>query len=175
MKFNRNTLFSLAVGAAVIFSGGCQLTDSPKNEKHICKPVTEDVKLLLPEKIYAVPGVETNIYFENIVRVINPANYIFEARSKKGRWDEKRWSFTPDDKDVGSFNVTINVIGNEGILASKDVTVVVSPRNAGGNKKLSILIVGDSLTAASSYPTRILNLFQNNGNPNSLTTWVSVL
>ena len=167
MKFNRNTLFSVAVSAAVIFSGGCcQLTDSPKNEKHICKPAQEDVKLLLPEKIYAVPGVETNIYFENIVRVINPANYIFEARSKKGRWDEKRWSFTPDDKDVGSFNVTINVIGNHGILASKDVTVVVSPRNAGGNKKLSVLIVGDSLTAASSYPTRILNLFQNNGNSN---------
>ena len=27
----------------------------------------EDVKLLLPEKIYAVPGVECNIYFNNIV------------------------------------------------------------------------------------------------------------
>ena len=39
----------------------------------------EDVKLLLPEKIYAVPGVECNIYFNNIVTVINPANYVFDV------------------------------------------------------------------------------------------------
>ena len=34
----------------------------------------QDVRLLIPEKIYAVPGVETNIYFNNVVTVINPAN-----------------------------------------------------------------------------------------------------
>ena len=55
----------------------------------------ENVSLLIPEKIYAVPGVETNVYFDNVVTVINPANYVFDVDCKKGRNDLKRWRFTP--------------------------------------------------------------------------------
>ena len=147
-----------------MLSGGCCLKqDCANDSKHVCAIPKEDVKLLLPEKIYAVPGIETNVYFENIVRVINPDNYVFEARCKKGRWDEKRWSFTPDDKDVGNFKLTINIIGNQGLLASKDITVVVSPRNAGKDKNICVLFIGDSLTANSRYPARIQNLFQSTG------------
>ena len=43
----------------------------------------ENVKLLLPERIYAVPGVEINVYFQNIVTVINPDNYVFDVDCKK--------------------------------------------------------------------------------------------
>lgn len=167
MVFSKQLLLSAAAGSVVFVSGCCcGMKNCPAKEPVSVKAALEDVKLVLPEKIYAVPGVETNIYFDNIVRVINPDNYVFEARSKKGRWDEKRWSFTPDDKDVGSFKLTINVIGNQGLLASKDVTVVVSPRNAGKDKKLSILLVGDSLTAGSRYAIRIMDLFKQTGNSN---------
>ena len=147
MKFNGKFFVSAAAGALLLASGGCCITGKCPLKETKCQVQKEDVKLLLPEKIYAVPGVETNVYFENIVRVINPDNYIFEARAPKGRWDEKRWSFTPTDKDTGSFTLTINVIGNEGLLASKKVTVVVSPRNAGAGKNLSVLVIGDSLTS----------------------------
>ena len=163
MKSNCNLLLSAFAAIFTVISGGCC---NCQEKTAVSAPETrENVKLVLPEKIYAVPGVETNVYFNNVVRVINPANYIFEARSKKGRWDEKRWSFTPDDKDTGSFKLTINVIGNQGLLASKDVTVVVSPRNAGRKKSLSVLLVGDSITAASHYPARIQTLFRQPGNP----------
>lgn len=166
MKFNGKLLASAAAGAMILVSGGCCSSGKcPQKEVKKCQIQKEDVKLLLPEKIYAVPGVETNVYFENVVRVINPANYVFEARCSRGRWDDKRWSFTPTDKDTGSFKLTINVIGNQGLLASKDVTVVVSPRNAGVGKKISILVIGDSLTNATVYPTQIHTLFKNPGNP----------
>ena len=33
-----------------------------------------DVRLFVPDKIYAVPSVEMNVCFNNIVTVINPAN-----------------------------------------------------------------------------------------------------
>ena len=165
MKFNGKLLASAAAGAMLFVSGCCITGKCPLKDAQKCQVVKEDVKLLLPEKIYAVPGVETNVYFENIVRVINPDNYIFEARCNRGRWDEKRWSFTPTDKDVGSFTLTINVIGNQGLLASKKVTVVVSPRNAGAGKNLSVLVIGDSLTNATVYPTQIHSHFQKPGNP----------
>ena len=166
MKFNGKFFVSAVAGTFLLASGGCCITGKcPLKETPKCQTVKEDVKLLLPEKIYAVPGVETNVYFENIVRVINPDNYIFEARAPKGRWDEKRWSFTPTDKDTGSFTLTINVIGNQGLLASKKVTVVVSPRNAGAGKNLSVLVIGDSLTNATVYPTQIHSHFKKPGNP----------
>ena len=50
-------------------------------------------KLLLPEKIYAVPGIESNIYYENIFHTLNPANYSFEFLCKKGNNDAKRWHY----------------------------------------------------------------------------------
>ena len=166
MKFNGKVLISAAAGAVLLASGGCcAVGKCPQKKAEKCLVQKEDVKLLLPEKIYAVPGVETNVYFENVVRVINPANYVFEARCNRGRWDEKRWSFTPTDKDTGSFKLTINVIGNQGLLASKDVTVVVSPRTAGKGKKLSVLVIGDSLTNATVYPTQIHQLFNTPDNP----------
>ena len=165
MKYNGKFFVSAAAGALLLASGGCCITGKCPLKETKCQVQKEDVKLLLPEKIYAVPGVETNVYFENIVRVINPDNYIFEARAPKGRWDEKRWSFTPTDKDTGSFTLTINVLGEKGLLASKNVTVVVSPRNAGAGKKLSILVIGDSLTNATVYPTQIHSHFKKPGNP----------
>ena len=45
----------------------------------------ENVRLFVPEKIYAVPGVEMNVYFDNIVTVINSANYVFDVDCQKGR------------------------------------------------------------------------------------------
>ena len=165
MKFNNKILISTAAAILLTTNGCCIIGKCPLQKVEKCQVQKEDVKLLLPEKIYAVPGVETNVYFENIVRVINPANYVFEARSSHGRCDEKRWSFTPTDKDTGSFKLTISVIGNQGILDSKDVTVVVSPRTAGQGKKLTALIIGDSLTEGSVYPSQINLLFKAPGNP----------
>lgn len=49
------------------------------------------VRLLLPEKIYAVPGIECNLYFDNIVTVVNSEDFIFEVTCEVGRNDQKRW------------------------------------------------------------------------------------
>ena len=150
-----------ALAAALLLTAGCCCP----SEKTAAAP-REDVKLLLPDKIYAVPGVETNIYFANAVRVINPANYVFEVKSPRGRCDEKRWRYTPSEKDKpGVFKLHLRVLGNSGVLAEKTVTVEDAPADAGKGGKLSMLIVGDSLTNATVYPQRILDLFKKPGNP----------
>ena len=90
----------------------------------------EDVRLLVPEKIYAVPGVEMNVYFNNIVTVINPANYVFDVDCKKGRNDLKRWRFTPRKEDVGTWEWKITVIGSSGVVAEAKSELVVVPDNS---------------------------------------------
>ncbi|MEI3005146.1 MAG: hypothetical protein V8T87_11085, partial [Victivallales bacterium] len=43
--------------------------------------------------------------------------------------------------------------------------LIVSPANAGRGKRISILVVGDSLTNATVYPTRLFELTQGEKNP----------
>lgn len=124
-----------------------------------------NVFLQLPEKIYAVPGVESNVYFDNIVLTPNSGNFIFDVDCAKGRNDEKRWRFTPGDGDVGEFDWKIRVSDGFKTVAEGTARLVVVPKNAGAGKEISILVVGDSLTAASVYPARIFTLSQGEGNP----------
>lgn len=124
-----------------------------------------ELHLLLPEKIYAVPGIENNVYFDNIVLTPNPGNYIFDVDCSKGRQDEKRWRFTPTENDIGEFEWKIRITDGFKTLAEGTSKVVVAPKNAGENKEISILMVGDSLTGASVYPARVFALTQEAGNP----------
>ena len=91
----------------------------------------ENVRLLIPEKIYAVPGVEMNVYFNNVVTVVNPANYVFDVDCEKGRNDLKRWRFTPKKEDVGTWKWKIRVISENGVVAEGESQVVVVPEDAG--------------------------------------------
>ena len=124
------------------------------------------LKLQLPEKIYAVPGIEANIYFDNIVLTPNSDIYVFDVTCKKGRNDQKRWRFVPTDKDVGEYDWSVKVIDASGTLAEGKTKLIVSPADAGKGKSISILVVGDSLTAANVYPIRLFELASRpGGNP----------
>ncbi len=125
----------------------------------------ENVRLLIPEKIYAVPGVETNVYFNNVVTVINPDNYVFDIICEKGRNDVKRWRFTPEITDVGTHKWAIEVIGMNGVVARAESELIVLPYDAGAKKNISILMVGASQTGAGHYPDRVAELLSRPGNP----------
>jgi hypothetical protein len=125
----------------------------------------ENVRLLIPEKIYAVPGVETNVYFNNVVTVINPDNYVFDIICEKGRNDVKRWRFTPEITDVGTHKWAIEVIGMNGVVARAESELIVLPHDAGAKKNISILMVGASQTGAGHYPDRVAELLSRPGNP----------
>ena len=136
----------------------------------VCLPggkitAAEDVKLLIPAKIYAVPGVETNVYFQNVVTVVNPANYVFDVDCDKGRNDLKRWRFTPNEKDIGRWPWKIRVVNESGTVAEAEAELVVVPADAGKGRKLSLLMVGASQTAAGHYANRVTELMKQPGNP----------
>lgn len=122
--------------------------------------------LQLPPVIYAVPGVEMNIYFDNVILSVNLDNYVFDVDCKKGYNDAKRWRFLPKKQDVGEYSLKITILNSENRIVGQAVTkVIVAPRNAGVGKNISLLVIGDSLTNASVYARRINALFKLPGNP----------
>jgi mannonate dehydratase len=110
------------------------------------------VRLLLPTVIYATPGVETNIYFDNIVLAANSADYVFDVRCDKGSMYADRWTYTPAREDAGDYPLTIEVRhSSNGVVARTDAMIRAAAGTAGANAPVSLLAVGDTLTQASVY------------------------
>ena len=124
------------------------------------------LKLFLPEAIFTVPGIEMNVYFDNIVRTICPERYVFDVNCAKGQNLARHWRFTPKDSDIGEYVWKIRIFDDDGLSAQGETKLIVVPRNAGENRKVSILMIGDSLTNGQSYPPHVHKLFQIPGNPN---------
>ena len=124
------------------------------------------VKLDLPPVIYAVPGIETNIYFDNISLCVNPKNYVFDVTCNRGSQQVERWTYVPTEKDVGQFTLRLDMLDGANRVIATDTTMIkVSPQKAGAGIPASILIIGDSLTAATVYPTQVHENCQAEGNP----------
>ena len=124
------------------------------------------LQLVLPPVVYAVPGIESNIYFENVVLTINPNNYVFDVDCPKGYNDAERWRFLPKKKDVGEYPLKIRIFNSRNkLIGQAETKVIVAPQNTGMGKSISLLVIGDSLTNASVYARRINSLFKLSGNP----------
>ena len=90
---------------------------------------------------------------------------MFDVDCSKGNNFKKKWSFTPTKQDVGKHNWTLRVIGENGLVAKKQLQLVVAPADAGQGRKISLLMVGDSITDVTTFPKRVHTLFQGPGNP----------
>ena len=77
----------------------------------------------LPERIYAAPGIECNVYFSNIFESFTPGRYAYEALSKKGKSQVERWTWTPTEAEAGiSVQLVINAWSDEAPVASVSCT-----------------------------------------------------
>lgn len=105
-----------------------------------------DLVVNLPSKIYAVTGIETNIYYENIVE--NWERYNFNVSCSKGQDMKRGYKITPADTDAGSYTLSI-VIYTKDWKSSKTVTttLVIAPSSTGSGQTKSLLVLGDSTTA----------------------------
>ena len=131
---------------------------------HAAEPSLE---LTLPSRWYAVSGVPMSLYYDNVVLTEKPESYRFEVSCNIGKSEERRWTVTPTDRDVGDHAMKITVKNDKGAVLQEARTVLhVAPRNAGAGRSLRLLVIGDSLTAATAYPTEIARLLSEPGNPN---------
>ncbi|MBS0267057.1 MAG: hypothetical protein JSS02_34345 [Planctomycetes bacterium] len=124
------------------------------------------VRLAVPPVIYAVPGLEANVYFDNISLLLNPANYTFDVHTPKGIHQAERWTFVPKPADVGDHPWVVEVRDEQNELVARGRSVIrVIPSDRGAGQPRTLLCVGDSLTHASVYPQRLLSLCEQPGNP----------
>src|SRR5688572_9237240 len=65
------------------------------------------VRLIMPPVVYAVPGIECNIYFDNIVLTLNSGNYAFDIICSKGVLFRERWTFMPTKQDTGEYPIVV--------------------------------------------------------------------
>lgn len=103
-----------------------------------------------------------NLYFANTVLVEREleSDLKFQVRCNVGEADNTRWRLLATDADIGDHTLQLRV-GEE----TAETTVCVVPRNAGDERDIALLIIGDSLTNASAYPNEIARLLGKPGNP----------
>ena len=127
------------------------------------KELSGRIKLLLPMLIYAVPGIEVNVYFDNVVLAVNPANHVFDVTCDKGIQQNERWTFTPAPNEAGDYPFLLEVRNDtNGIVARAKSTVRIVADGAGKGAEKTLLIIGDSLTHASVYSQHVLDLWKTN-------------
>lgn len=147
--------FMLVIASGLLFAG--RLAEAGEDQQF---------RLTLPPQIYAVPEVEMNLYFANTVLTTTEDHVSFEIDCPIGQSDEVHWTLTAKPSDVGSVPLTLRVKDSKGaIVESASTTVTIVPQQAGADKKIRLLIVGDSLTHASVYPNEVARLLEAPGNP----------
>lgn len=102
----------------------------------------------LPERVYAAPGLECNIYFKNIFDTAVPNKYAYQAYCTRGRSEMRRWCYTPKTEDAGrEFRIVINAWDDEDLVATVTSTVQVAsaPSAEYAGRRITMALFGDSL------------------------------
>lgn len=129
---------------------------------------TKPLQFTLPSMGYAVVGVLTSIYYDNLILTEKPEQYRFQIESDFGTGEARRWTVTPTASDVGNHEILVSVSDLEGKrLEHGKLIVHVAPADAGVGQPTRLLLVGDSLTHDPRYPNEMARLLSEPGNP----TW----
>lgn len=112
-------------------------------------------EFVLPETLYAAPGVECNIYFGEVFDAVKPENFAFEVRGEKGACLTECWRWTPTANDAGkSVRLVLNAWNDDGLAAAATTTVRVA-RNSASKKRLAMAILSAS-SVNCCYPDQIM-------------------
>lgn len=121
-------------------------------------------ELVLPKAVYAVVGEEMSVYFDNLTNLADAAGYTFVAESPVGRLDADRWRLIAKPAEAGRHSLTVkayDAFGRE--VAAATTEVVVTPKEQGSERKIDMLLIGDSLTDAAVYPRRLFEKMRGDG------------
>ena len=119
-----------------------------------------DQRLIVPPRIFATPGVEMNLYFDNILLHPHSDSLIIDVDCPLGVHQQARWTATPAEADVGEHRLTLRVLTPEmQVIEEAEAIVEVVDPAAGQGREITLLCIGASQTAASHYTQRLLDLF----------------
>ncbi len=125
----------------------------------VLPPVPGRVRLVLPPVLHAVTGMETNVYYDNVVLVLDLDDYAFEVVCRKGLQLNERWTFTPGTQDGGDYPFELIVRDESNAIIARAHSILrVVPADRPVPDPVTLLLVGASLTEYSFYPQYLLDL-----------------
>jgi lysophospholipase L1-like esterase len=137
----------------------CMSASGAEGKENDFQVLPGPVRLTLPATVYAVPGIEINVYFDNVVLVTDPDDYVFDVTCDKGFQYDDRWCYLPAPGDVGEHRLTIEVRDqNNAVLARARTTIRVASPEAGKKAPVSFLAIGDSHLQRDFYLQHVLDL-----------------
>jgi lysophospholipase L1-like esterase len=131
-------------------------------------PLPGPSRLLLPPVIDALEGHETNLYFQNAFLLADPRRVLPDVSCARGSQQNERWTWTPKAEDLGDHPLELELRNEANATVSRASTVIrVITRKVASPPppERSLLLIGDSLTAASIYPEQVLTLAKSDGYP----------
>ncbi len=167
LYYDRPTKFAPDVEERIIAAVETLLPESfraqPKETK---SDLPTPLRLTLPQTLYAVEGVETTLEGRNAVLSPKPETLQFAIESALGTTQEGVWKLSATRAQAGTHSLNVLVRDSAGRALEKTYTSLrVIPSNAGEGRDIALLVVGDSLTSQTHYPTEIARLFALPGNP----------
>ena len=120
-----------------------------------------DYSLTLPTDIYCVVGVETNLWKDAVIKSLDrglasPLNAYVEFYSTKGMITERCWRYTPQNTDIGTTTLRVDVRDIYFNLVETKTVNIVTIATSGLTSQKRVVDFGDSLNGSSAItrPTR---------------------
>ena len=108
------------------------------------------INVYLPKKFDLVVGDTFQLFYRGIIDAPNPYIYDILAVCEKGRNCPRYFEFTPECE--GEYKLKISVFGPGKELLGEAETMLIAKAPVQPKKPVSILCVGDSLTAGGQWP-----------------------
>lgn len=115
--------------------------------------------VILPPKLYALEGLESNVFLEHTV----PEDYNlydFDFTCSKGMHKARGWRWLPTSADVaGNYSMSLAAKDKQtdALLATASTTVVLANKNSNNGVTKKVQVIGDSLVASGSITQGLLN------------------
>ena len=124
-------------------------------------------KLLVPSTLYAVEGQTLRIYYDNLVLSRDSEQYQFNITCDcVHSYGHERRSWSVKASEQGELPLTLKVTDSSNkTLDSAQSLIRIASTNAGENKEIRLLLVGDSITRQSWWPNMLAELLNLPGNP----------
>ncbi len=110
------------------------------------------VNVYLADQYELVVGDTFQLFYRGIVQAVNPYNYHIRIECEHGHAYPRYYEWTPDEGDVGSHTLKLQILDNNGVLLGEDQTTLIVKQAVAPKNNLNVLCIGDSLTAAGYWP-----------------------
>ena len=109
---------------------------------------TAKPQFVLPEVIYAAPGITCDIYYANVFDSPTPEKWAFQTYAKCGTSYKDHWTFTPGGRGGQTYQIVMNAWSDDcdyPICATATVKVASIPKDA-KTRPITLALFGDSIT-----------------------------